>query len=79
MKRVGKLTHAFYGCDKVKKTFWFCDLFIFQRQFIFSSSIPFKKGRERSKLDKIVKGVPFAHRRNMKPGVTFLSKVVYKR
>ena len=34
---------------------------------------------ERSKLDKIVKGVPFAHRRNMKPGVTFLSKVVYKR
>ena len=26
------LTGAFYGREKVEKTFWFCDLFIFKRQ-----------------------------------------------
>ena len=31
------LTDAFYGWEKVAKTFWFCDLFIFKRQCINSS------------------------------------------
>ena len=24
-----ELKYAFYDCEKVEKTFWFCDLFIF--------------------------------------------------
>ena len=28
---------AFYGCEKAQKTFWFCDLFIFYRQCVYSS------------------------------------------
>ena len=33
-ERVGQkdpkgLTDAFYGCEKVEKAYWFCDLFIF--------------------------------------------------
>ena len=24
------LTDAFYGCERVEKTFWFCNLFIFK-------------------------------------------------
>ena len=24
----------YYGCEKVDKTFWFCDLFVFERQCI---------------------------------------------
>ena len=29
-------TDAVYACEKVEKTFWFCDLFIFLRQCIYS-------------------------------------------
>ena len=31
------LTDAFYGCEKVKKICWLCDLFIFKRQCIYNS------------------------------------------
>ena len=31
------LSDAFYGCEKVEKLFWFCDLFIFLRQCCYSS------------------------------------------
>ena len=31
------LRDTFYGCEKVKKMFWFCDLFILYRQCIYSS------------------------------------------
>ena len=30
-------TDVFYGYEKVEKTFWFCDLFIFKKQCIYSS------------------------------------------
>ena len=50
------LTCAFYilyGCEKVKKTFWFnCDLFKFQRQKL--------KGHKETRY---VKGAPFIERR----------------
>ena len=32
---IKSLTDAFFGCKKVEKTFWFCDIFIFQRQRIY--------------------------------------------
>ena len=32
------LRDAFYGCDKVKKMFWLCDLFILERQCSYSSN-----------------------------------------
>ena len=28
-KRASYQTDTFYGCEKVEKTFWFCDSFIF--------------------------------------------------
>ena len=28
---------VFYGCEKVKKTFWFCNFFMLERQRIYSS------------------------------------------
>ena len=28
-KKAHRLKGAFYGCEKVEKTLWFCDLFIF--------------------------------------------------
>ena len=37
VKRPKGQTDAFYGCEKVEKKFWFCDLFIFIRQCIYSS------------------------------------------
>ena len=30
------LTDAFYGCQRVVKTLWFCDLFVLKRQCIYS-------------------------------------------
>ena len=36
VKGLKDLTDAFYGSEKVEKTFWFCDLFIFYRQCISS-------------------------------------------
>ena len=41
------LTNAFYGCEKVEKTFWSCDLFIFQREFTYSAQL---KGMQSTKL-----------------------------
>ena len=31
------LRDAFYGCEKIEKTFYLCDLFIFQRHSVYSS------------------------------------------
>ena len=36
IKRPKGLTDTFYGCEKVEKTFWLCDILIFQRQWIYS-------------------------------------------
>ena len=37
VRRPKGLTYTFYGCEKVEKTFWLCDILIFQRQWIYSS------------------------------------------
>ena len=36
-KRTDRSSYVFNGCEKVKKTFWFCDLFAFRRQCIYSN------------------------------------------
>ena len=59
------LTDAFYGSEKVEKTFWFCDLFIFYRQCI------------RSKLG-MWKKAPLVNRWYTK-GVPFLPNMAFKR
>ena len=32
-----KAKDAFYGCEKVEKTFWLCSLFMFYKRLIYSS------------------------------------------
>ena len=32
-KSVKRLTDAFYGCEKIEKTSWFCDLYYYMRNF----------------------------------------------
>ena len=58
------------SCNKSERVYWFCDLFISKRQFIYSSW----KGCKGSD----VRGVPFVDKRYTK-GVHFLSKMIYKR
>ena len=48
------LTGAFYGREKVEKTFWFCDLCIFKRQPHLTPV-----NRDVKFRSKYVKGVPF--------------------
>ena len=42
-----ELTDAFYGCEKVEKRFWFCDLF---KTFLKTVNLQQLKGIESSKL-----------------------------
>ena len=75
MKDLGNLFISFCHFLAVKKTrnkFWFCDLFIFKRQFIYSSL----KGIQSSMLDMLK--APFVNRRYTKE-VPFQSKMVYKK
>ena len=65
------LTGAFYGREKVEKTFWFCDLFIFKRQPHLTPV-----NRDVKFQSKYVKGVPFVNRRYTK-GEPFQSKMFF--
>ena len=67
------LTGAFYGREKVEKTFWFCDLFIFKRQPHLTPV-----NRDVKFQSKYVKGVPFVNRRYTK-GEPFQSKMFFFR
>ena len=68
---IKRLTDAFFGCKKVEKTFWFCDVFIFQRQCIYSS-------QGCKVLNQVCERSTFVNRRYTKR-IPFWSKLVYKR
>ena len=61
---------AFHGCEKVEKTFWFCDFFIYIYIYIYiyilkTAHSQQLKGMQKSKLG-YMKGVPFVNRRYTK-------------
>ena len=63
-------TDEFYGCERIRKTFWFCDLFISKRQRIYSSYKRDAKG-------VFERGVLWVE--GIRNGYLFLSKIFYKK
>ena len=64
--------NAFDGCEKVEKALWFCDFFIFKRDWVHLQQL---KEMQSSRYEE---GLPFVNRMYTKV-LTFLSKKVYKR
>ena len=64
--------NAFDGCEKVEKALWFCDFFMFKRDWVHLQQL---KEMQSSRCEA---GVPFVNRMYTK-GLPFLCKKVYKR
>ena len=73
IKRSRKMANnAFDGCEKVEKALWFCDFFIFKRDWVHLQQL---KEMQSSRYEE---GLPFVNRMYTKV-LPFLSKKVYKR